>query len=116
MSVPPQQIRIVKDGIWHRRREGNGRNSTACGIHFPEDLIAATRDFKLDALICEACHTRHEIQTAEMKALEREAKESEGEFVPLRDRVARRARPPRDTERDLPPFEPPRDGDSEGDE
>jgi hypothetical protein len=90
--MQPQQIRIKPGGLWHRRRWGNGRNATACGIHFHEQLIPATRDFVLDDNICEACHSRHEIQTAEMKMLEREAAEAEGEFVPLVQRIERRRR------------------------
>lgn len=116
MSSPPQQIRITPDGVWHKRRYGNGRNATACGIHFPEELIPATREARLDDLICEACHSRHEIQTAEMKRIEREAIETDSEYVPLAKRITerierRRAR--RDTDvdiddketiRELPPF------------
>lgn len=98
--MPPQQIRIVPDGIWHRRREGNGRNATACGIHFPHDLVPATREFRLDSSICNACHTRHEIQTAEMKRIEREAIETNSEYVPLAERLERR-RARRDTDVDI---------------
>jgi hypothetical protein len=64
------QIRIVPNGRWHRRDDDNGNDHTACG-----ELIGSafmSRDAKLDDNLCEICFTRHEIDTGQMKKLERD--------------------------------------------
>lgn len=71
-GVLSQQIRI-DDGPWHRRREGNGRNATACGLYFDEDLVPATREPRLDKDICrDGCFSALEIQDGEIDAVAKE--------------------------------------------
>ena len=73
MPVIPQQIKIDDSRWWHRRREGNGRNATACGVYFAEDLIPATRPFKLDRDICrDGCFSPLEIEDAEIDTVAKE--------------------------------------------
>lgn len=66
------QIRLKKDGPWHRPRTGNG-GFTACGE--PIGVIHFTRDHELDTNLCPKCFTPHERDTGEMKKLEKEVLE-----------------------------------------
>lgn len=99
----PQQIRLEDGGEWHQRRQDNGRDETKCGIHFGPDLVPATRPYKLDEFICKRCHSRHEIETGELRKIERDAiaKKEADEFETLGNEPRRRR--PRDTDPILPP-------------
>lgn len=104
-----RQVRIEPGGLWHRIREGNGGDHTACGKPIPS-TVQWTRDYKLDALICYDCFTPHEVETGETRAIEQETARYP-EDLPASKRpsteerwASRRAR--RDTERDLRDTDP----------
>lgn len=64
------QIRIKPNGPWHRPSQIDGHeDTTACGEVIPGAF--ACRDALIDADICKRCHSRHEIDTGELKKLER---------------------------------------------
>jgi hypothetical protein len=67
------QIRIKKDGLWHRRHVGNGDDLTACDEPIP--VIYGSRDWVLDDNLCPVCFTPRERDTGKMKKIEKEALE-----------------------------------------
>lgn len=101
-----KQVRIEPGGLWHRIRQGNGGDHTACGKPIPSS-VQITRDYQLDELICYDCFTRHELETGEMRALVKEDAKYPADLPaskrPSSEEMRARRRTPRDTERDLPP-------------
>lgn len=99
-----KQVRIEPGGLWHRIRAGNGDSHTACGKEIPP-AVQWTREYKLDALICYDCFTRHEIATGQHRALVKEDAKYPDD-LPLskrpstEDRRAERRRAARDTDVD----------------
>lgn len=66
----PGQIRIKPGGAWHRRSRSLGFDrTTECGE--PITGAFAYRDYVLDGELCPRCHSRLEIDTGEMRKLER---------------------------------------------
>ncbi len=66
------QLKLKPDGPWHRRSTVRGyENTTACG----EPIVGAfaIRDYQLDDQLCKLCHSRHEIDTGELKRFERDS-------------------------------------------
>ena len=66
----PTQIRLAPKGCWHRRKPDDARH-TACGLVIPGAF--STRDSSLEGDLCLTCFTRHELDTGEMKKIERAA-------------------------------------------
>ncbi len=63
------QIRLVPDGVWHRREQANGHDKTACGLPI---FAFAFRDFNFDENLCPKCFTDHEIETGKRQRISRE--------------------------------------------
>jgi hypothetical protein len=68
---PQFQIQIKPDGEWHRPEIGNGGNHTACGQPIAGGF--RSRDFELTDNLCLQCFTEHEVETGQLKRIEREA-------------------------------------------
>ena len=65
------QIKITRDGLWHRRKHGSN-DLTACGKTI--GIVHFTRDWELDENLCQdGCFTGSERDTGEFVKLEREA-------------------------------------------
>jgi hypothetical protein len=65
------QVKLARDGLWHRRQEGNGDDHTACGLAI--DGAYSSRDHVLDDRLCPVCFTSRERDTGEMKLIEKHA-------------------------------------------
>ncbi len=64
-----RQIRIAPEGLWHRPARGDLKH-TACGMAITGAV--AHRDHRDGNHLCPVCWTPHELDTGEMKKLERD--------------------------------------------
>lgn len=71
------QIRIKPGGKWHRRNM-HIAGETACGEPLPGAF--SSRDWQLDADLCETCFTKRERDTGEMVKLEKELLRDHDQF------------------------------------